>query len=121
MLLSVKERSAKMSDQQVFTYASKPSSATFTVSKVHFIVPPNIIVSSMALASACLSQLVSKCQSVRGHGRGKKFQHTTISILVCFCLWSPGKWTLMSQCKIDCCLCVFNKQCFFTYPFMCLL
>ena len=69
-----------------------PLNPIYTPSKHH--------VSSMGLASACLSVPADITLPI-SHRSGKKLQHTTRSFLVCFSLWNPDKCSSTMQCEMD--------------------
>ena len=96
---------AKISDLQVHCTVpsvSNSSSASDTVRRVLVILPPKHHLSSMSLASACLSVSAGitlpispscwKWQEAAAHSQ---------MFLVCFSLWSPNKWSSAMLCKAD--------------------
>lgn len=68
-----------------FSYASKPSSASVTVYRVLFILPPNITWPPRIFPQyMSLSQLTSLFQSAQVHRCYKKLQHTIRNFFGCF-------------------------------------
>jgi hypothetical protein len=94
---------------------SKPSSTSVTVHRAPFILLPNITCPPWLLPQhVCLSQLTLLCQSARVCRSCKKLQQITRSVLACFSLWSPNKWSSSTQCKVDRYMCVIREESFLT-------
>ena len=99
--------------------ASYASSTLVTAHWVLFILPSNITCPPGALPQHV--SLASLCQSALVEEAARSCHNPSRRFLVCFSLWSHGKWSSATRYKTNQHMHVISKESFITCPFMCLL